>query len=359
MQGSMNAVLPDDIVDVETTMRAGQVGACARLFRLAKRSGAAPQTKADWRLHFFSWLGHPDYRLSGHKPNDGGVIRYFEDLAKIGVVATHEQQAWYEVKQREQGDKMLQEYPSIIDECDKAMVSGAIYPELARMRMEGRVRQFPVERGYPLCVYFDLGTEDGLAAWAIQKMPMDILVHAWSSGDGVGAVGAVDIVRRWAQELGPVAAVFVPHDADIRDKGSGKSFRTQMIEPGMLPASMVYVVPRTPDVWVGVGEVRRRMTRMWFASRCDVNVRQGETELPSGIGRLEGYRKNDRGLVHKDLCCHTADALRTFGEADSLGMVDSIAGAGSLTTPFNQDKSGRFARDVQVKAVRATMGMRL
>jgi len=358
MQGSMNSVLPNDIIDVETTMRAGATGACARLFTLAKKSGSTPETAADWRLHFYPWLGHPDYSLPGKKPMDGDVIKYFADLAAQGIHATPEQQAWYEVKKREQGDKMFQEFPSLIDECDKAMVRGAIYPELARLRMAGRVRDFEVEPAYPLCVYFDLGTEDGLAAWAVQKMPMDILVHGWSSGEGLGAVGAVEIVRQWGRELGPITAVFIPHDADIRDKGSAKSFRTQMIEPGMLPSSMVHVVPRTPDVWVGVNEVRKRLNRMWFAKRTDVTKQVGAVEQPSGLGRLEGYRKNDRGLIHKDLCGHTADALRTFGEADALGMIEAVCGAGSIVVPYNQPASKHSRHGGQVQQARAIMGMR-
>lgn len=363
MQGSVNAVLPTDIVDVETTMRAGQVGACARLFKLAKRLAGKNLTIADWRLHFFSWLGHPDYRLPGAVPTDGDVIQYFADLwrehkiylcARFGFTngVPIDRQAWYEAKRREQGDKMFQEYPSTIDECDKAMVKGAIYPELASLRMRGRVREFEVEKGYGICAYFDLGTEDALAAWLIQKTPMDILVHDWSAGEGLGAVGAVEIVQGWARKHGPISAVFVPHDADYRDKGSGRSFRSQMSDPGLLPAAMVKVVPRTPDVWVGVGEVRKRIKRMWFHTRVDQAVRHGEEELPGGLGRLEGYRKKDNGLIQKDLCEHTADAMRTYAEADALGMIEAACSAGYSNVPFNNTGTA------PQQQVRAIMGMR-
>ncbi len=372
LQGSINAALPDDTIDVETTMRAGQLGACSRLFSLAKSSAGKALLQTSWRLHFFSWLGHPDYKLLGRAPTNGDVVKYFADLwdsdgdwlrvvygFKDGVPL--ERQAWYEEKQREQGEKMFQEFPSTITECDKAMVHGAIYPELAKLRFKGRVRDFDVDKGYPLCAYFDLGTEDGLAAWLIQKMPMDIMIHAWRSGDGLGADGAVEFVREWSRDIGPIAAVFIPHDADIRDKGSAKSFRTQMVEPGKLPSHTVHVVPRIPDPWTGIGEVRRRMQRMWFHTRCDVKQRFGETELPSGLGRLEGYRKKDNGLIQKDLCCHTADALRTFGEADALGMIEAACSGGSVRVPFNNGNGGTFTQyglGGQVQQVRAIMGMR-
>lgn len=369
LQGSINAALPEDIIDVETTMRAGQLGVCARIFKLAKESVGSELLITSWRLHFFSWLGHPNYRLSGRVPGNGDVVKYFADLWRTdgdwlrrvygftdGVPL--DRQAWYEQKQREQGEKMFQEFPSTITECDKAMVHGAIYPELAKLRFAGRVRDFAVERGFPLCAYFDLGTEDGLACWLVQKMPLDILIHAWRSGDGLGADGAVAMVREWAIEHGPIAAVFIPHDADIRDKGSAKSFRTQMVEPGKLPVHMVHVVPRTPDTWVGISEVRRRIPRMWFHPRCDVKQQAGDAELPSGLGRLEGYRKKDNGLIQKDLCCHTADALRTFAEADALGMIEAATSGGSVRVPYNSESSGEHTQYGPRQQVRAIMGMR-
>lgn len=369
LQGSINAALPDDIIDVETTMRAGQLGACSRLFSLAKSCVGRPLLQTSWRLHFFSWMGHPAYMLPGRQPDNGDVVKYFADLwktdgdwlrvtygFKAGVPL--DRQAWYEEKQREQGEKMFQEFPSTIVECDKAMVHGSIYPEIAKLRFGGRVRDFPVDTGYPLCAYFDLGTEDGLAAWAVQKMPMDILIHAWRSGDGLGADGAVAMVREWSRDIGPIAAVFIPHDADIRDKGSAKSFRTQMVEPGKLPVHTVHVVPRTPDVWVGIAEVRRRMPRMWFHSRCDVKQQAGDIELPSGLGRLEGYRKRDNGLIQKDLCCHTADALRTFGEADALGMIEAACSGGSQRVQYNPQSGGAFTQYGPAAQIRAIMGMR-
>lgn len=73
-RGSINAVLPEDIVDVETTMRGGRTGPCYDLFRLAKESVGRAMTAADWRLHFFSWLNHPDYRLLGQEPHNAEVI---------------------------------------------------------------------------------------------------------------------------------------------------------------------------------------------------------------------------------------------------------------------------------------------
>lgn len=359
LQGSINAVLSTGIVDIETTMRAGQSGACARLFKLAKahagRDHAGELGAIEWRLHFFSWLGHPDYRLAGRRPDKGETLDYFAKLKDQGIVATDEQQAWYESKQLEQGEKMFAEYPSTIEECDKATVAGAIYPQIATLRAQGRVRAFNLEPGYPLFVFSDLGVDDNLALILLQPTPKDINWLDYEAGTSMGAMGVVQTVQRWQREHGDIHGVFVPHDADTRDKGSSLSFRSQMSGPGLLLPSMIHVVPRCSDIWAGIDEVRRRLPRVWVHSRCDREVSLSDgTSLPSALGRLEGYRKRiTKGLlvtsepVH-DICSHLADAWRNYAEADSLGMVKAKASV----TPRS------YAGAESVRAVRALTGRR-
>jgi len=332
--GSINAVLPGDIVDVETTMRGGRVGPCYDLFRLAKESVGRPMTAADWRLHFFSWINHPDYRLLGQEPHNAEVIRYFRKLREEhGLDIPLDRQAWYEKKRREQGDDMLQEFPTTIEECDMAVVLGAIYPQLASVRAQGRVRAFNPEPHLPLYTFWDCGG-DSLAGWLIQPTAKDINILAWSADAGGGAAGLVAQVRRWEAAHGLIAKSYVPHDAHQTDKGSNKSFYTQMIEAG-LKAAQIQVVPRIPDVWTGIGYVRRLLPQCWFHTRCDIETESSGDKLPSALGRLENYRRalnkaTGHYLDHplKDgLCDHTADALRTFAEASALGLIPTFSTA--------------------------------
>jgi hypothetical protein len=114
----------------------------------------------------------------------------------------------------------------------------------------------------------------------------------------------------------------------VADRGSGLDFVKQLVGCGIAESS-VAVVPRTPDVWMGIGEVRKRLPRMWFHPRCDAEIVSGDTRLPGGVARLEGYRraKNSgtgqlRAMPLKDdVCDHVADALRYFCEADAASMV--------------------------------------
>ncbi len=229
---------------------------------------------------------------------------------------------------------MCQQYPTTIDECDLAIVVGAIYPEMISVRASGRVREFPVERNCPLWTFRDLGTGDNVAGWLVQETGRDISVIDWSAAEGIGAAGVAQVLTRWTREHGILSGIFIPHDAEIREKGSGLSYRQQLIAAGV-PANAITVVPRTPNVWVGIDKARLLLPRMWFHSRCDRTVVVNGQKLPGGISRLEGYRKvpnaagGVKGQPFKDgLCDHTADALRTYAETRRLSLLKAAFGTG-------------------------------
>ncbi len=344
-RGSMNAVPPSGRTTIETTMEGGRLGACWEIFSMAKAAaGKQDKTILDWQLHFFSWLGHPSYVLPGCRPINPDTLKYFKELhGKYGDwLQQHfgyrevplDRQAWWEGKKQTLRDEMCQQFPTVIDECDMAVTVGAIFPEMTGVRARGQIndRVF-VERGLPLYSFWDLGTEDNVAGWLIQECAREINVIDWSAGEGVGAAGVADVMRRWALEHGQISAHFLPHDADTREKGSGLSYRQQLASC-QIPMSITYVVPRTPQVWIGIDEVRALIPRMWFHVRCDQDVRSRNGDrLPSGVARLEGYRKSlnpiggIKGVPLKDgICDHTADAMRTYAEAKKLNLLAAASG---------------------------------
>jgi hypothetical protein len=332
-RGSINAVPPGGIVDIETTMEGGRFGLCYHYFQLAKETCGKALSPADWKLHFFSWLGHPSYRLKGRVAGNAETFRYFAELREAyGVVVDAEQMAWYEARRRELQDEIWQQYPTVIDECDKALVVGAIFPEMGSVRLQGRVRDYPLEPGLPVFSFWDLGSSDNMAGWLIQPTPKDINVFAWCCGEGAGAAGVAEVIRAWEREYGAIAGHFLPHDANITDKGSGLTYLRQLVACG-IPAHIITVVPRTPDVWTGINETRKRLPRLWFHSRCDKEVVAPDGQrLPGGVGRLEGYRKHintatgtTRAMPVGDICSHSADGLRTFAEADALDRIPTAA----------------------------------
>ena len=333
-RGSINAVPPTGIVDIETTMEGGRVGLCYKYFKLALAAcGEERLTPADYRLHFFSWLGHPSYALPGCRPARGEALDYFRRLeAEHGITVPLERQAWWERRFLELGEEIFQQYPTVIEECDRAVVAGAIYPQMTALRSQGRVRDFEPEPGLPIFTFWDLGSGDNSAGWLIQPGPRDINVLGWAAGEGMGAPGMAGVIRGWERDFGVLAGHYLPHDANITDKGSGITYLRQLQQAG-IPSNLITVVPRTPRVWAGIGEVRKLLHRVWFHSRCDVAPLSVDgDELPSGVARMEGYRKIPRatGVTASeplpDICSHTADAFRTFAEASAQHLISARTG---------------------------------
>ena len=328
-RGSINAVPPDGIIDIETTMEGGQFGECYLLFQMAMENIGKENTMLDWQMQFYSWVNHPSYILPGAKPQREDTKKYFAKIkADHGLDVPLDRQAWYEKKKREQGEDMFQQFPTVVEDCDRQIIPGQIFPEMKTVRSQGRVREFNQEVGHPRFTCWDLGSSDNMAGWEVQPAGKDHNFLAWCAGEGAGAAGVADVIRRWAGERGPFAGHLVPHDANIHDKGSGLTFVDQMVECG-IPREMITVVPRIPDMWVGVGEVRKVLNNVYFHTRCDEPIVQiTGAKLPSGVQRIEGYRKkidNSTSIMRDihvhDLCSHTADALRTYAEALSRDLV--------------------------------------
>lgn len=332
-QGSFNAVPPSGIIDIETTMEGGPIGECYDIFALGMNARGRELTALDWKLHFFPWFNHPSYILPGHVPKKAETERYFRELkAKHNVTIPLDRQAWYELKSAEQKESMFTQFPSTAEECVRSTTKDPIYPEIVQLRLQGRVKDFGHERNLPLYTSWDLGVSDFTSGWVLQPSGRDMLVLAWWEGEGHGAAGLADVIRGWEGMFGRKFAMhYLPHDANIRDKGSGRTYVDQLVAAG-IPRHSIRIVPRTPDLWAGINDVRDLLPKCWFHTRTDEKRKStdGQKDLPSGLQCLEGYRKQPptpggvlRPMPLHDACSHSADAFRTFGEAWASGIVST------------------------------------
>lgn len=336
-RGSLNAVGKNGIIDVETTMEGGPYGIAYDMFKLALDMEGQELSPMDWRLHFFPWYGHPSYVLAGHEPKDKRTFDYAAELReKYGIELPPERWAWYEAKRREQGDDIWTQFPTVPDECVRSVVTGQIYPQIITLRSQRRVTQLAIEPQYPLYTFWDIGVSDATACWLGQMPGRDVLWHDYYEGSGHGASGAADVIRRLEQKHGrPIARHFFPHDVDYRDKGSGKTYRQQLVEAG-IPNELIATVPRSHNLWDGINDVRDRIPRMWFSLACAEDWMGDDGEKhPSGLGCLEGYRlapRTSTGIIRDmplhDHCSHGADAMRTYAQADDAGMIRPATMAG-------------------------------
>jgi hypothetical protein len=347
VRGSMNAVPSGGYVHVETTMEGGRIGECYDLFKLAMKSqGSNDLTVMDWKLHFFSWLRHPSYRLPGKEPQDQVTKDYFAKLTKeygaefeskysfAGGIVPLERQAWYEKKKREQKGNMYQQFPTVAAELDNANVTGQIYPEITRLRAAGRVKAFEAEPNVPLIIHGDLGSGQNSAFWLTQVTHNQYSFLDCEFGYGKGAVGLAKLWRKWKQDFPncEIAQILLPHDANTHDKGSGVTYVENLVNCGV-PRNVITVVPMTGKLWNGIELVQNLLPLSWFHTRTDTEIEEDNglatIKKPSGLGRLENYRRSpdtrsglDRsGTPLGDICSHAADGVRTLAEALANHLV--------------------------------------
>ncbi len=340
INGAFNSMTPGNVRNIESTHEGGKAGEHYRLLNAAMRMDDARLTSIDSRFHFFPWHEDTRYVL----PHDGRALRpeiteYFTRLEKeAGIRCTAEQMLWYDRKHQEQGHGMKKEFPSTAGEAFEAVHEGAIYGrQMADLRAAGRVADFSAEAHLPLFTFWDIGLSDYTAVWLVQPVGRWFLVLDWYEAEGMPGSAMPDQMRRWEAKWNrPIAAHFLPHDAETRDRGTGKSYVAELRAAGL---GRTVVVPRTPDRWLGIGYVRDVLPHCWFhRTHCDTSRNRDGTphaaddsqeDYPSGVACLEGYQRDTgaaagqrlREMPKHDLFSHSADAFRTFGEAWRRGMV--------------------------------------
>ncbi len=336
--GSINAVPPGGEVTIETTHEGGKTGVSYEFARLAMDCTAAGiNSPLDWRFFFFPWYEHPSYRVGGSRRLDPKTEAYFAELReRHGIAVSAEQQAWYEAKRREQREAMYREFPSTPDEAFRAIMSGAIYPQMLTLRANACIINFEPDRIAPLFACWDLGVSDYTAIWLVQISGREILWLDWHEDEGKGVGHYAEVIRAWERQYGKVVGThFLPHDADTRERGSGKSCVQHLVEAGLAKHTLK-VVPRTPDIWRGINILRDLLPRSVFHLRCDQpRVDPTGRERLSGVGCLEAYHSlptSASGIVREDPAhdesSHTADAARTFAEAWDRGLVEGRTAGG-------------------------------
>lgn len=352
INGAFNAMTPGNVRNIESTHEGGKAGEHYRLLQQAMRNDDTNLTSVQSRFHFFPWWQDPRYRLdpSRHRIRQE-IVDYFARLERDHrITCDAGQMLWYDHKEQEQGHGMKKEFPSTPGECFEAIAEGSIYgSQMADLRATNRIVDFGMEANRPIFSFWDIGLSDYTSVWLIQPVGRWFLVLDWFEAEGISGSEMPNRMLAWeAKWRKPIAGHFVPHDANTRDRGNGKTYLTQLQEGGL---NNVRVVPRTPDVWLGIGYVRDVLPHCWFhKTHCDTsrsrdgrpfNPSEGVEDFPSGVACLEGYSKDIgaaagmrlREMPKHDLFSHSADAFRTFAEANARGMIHTSSTSGPIEKP--------------------------
>lgn len=328
IQGTLNAVPITGFIVIESTMRSA-VGPAYDLFKLALSKSGQQLSPLDWKFMFFPWFNHPSYRTPVIDEINETTRRYALSLKiKHNIDLTEEQLAWYQYKSKEQGRFMKNEFPSVPEECIQSQGYGAIYPEMTTLRSKNRVTDLAIDRNYPLYVSADLGISDRTAMWIVQFSGRDILWHRFYMSGGHGAAGTAQQILKWEKDLNIVFnKILLPHDANTRDRGSGKTYVSQLNEAG-LSNNRLTVINRTANVWDGINWFRDNIDRMYFDVACDKPTFDARGEsIISGLNCLEAYKTNpnipDSPYHDKNGISDACDAARTFSQAVINGIVSN------------------------------------
>jgi hypothetical protein len=156
-------------------------------------------------------------------------------------------------------EKYAQEF-----ECSfEAAVIGAYFGKLmARADAEGRIAAVPYDPAAPVWTSWDLGVRDATAIWFAQVIGREIRIIDYYEASGVD-------LGHYVRELNARPYVYaghiVPHDAQARELGTGKS-RLEVLASLRLKNLQIAPMHRLED---GINAVRVFLPKCWFdAERC-------------------------------------------------------------------------------------------
>lgn len=305
---------------IETTWKGGKGGDLWKIMDTAMKTLPEHHTSEDWHLFFFPWWGDPSYSLEGDVSQIPKEVNKYLDETERAIsevqgkpfLFSQPQRLWYFKVAWAKGLFRFEEYPSLLEECFKAPIEGAIYGDLIdRLRVSGRIRPAEVDRSALVHTAWDLGSPINRVIWYFQVVAAEIRVidcdmdNDWNT---------VDLVANMLAKGYPYGFHYLPHDAQATQK-SGITIAYELDKVGL---KNTRTVPQTNDPWIGINHLRQLLPRFTF--RLPVCER--------GVEALSCYhtkRETSSGIaidlpVH-DWSSHAADALRTLAEAELAGMI--------------------------------------
>lgn len=185
-----------------------------------------------------------------------------------------------------------------------AAILGAFYAiEMATVRKEGRICEIDPVLTQPVHTAWDLGVGDDTSIWWFQVVGTQIYVLDHYAASGVGLEHYLTQIEKREDEHKWIRGIdYVPHDAKIKEWGTGKTRVETMQTLGLKP--MLVPLAAVDD---GINAVRRMLPLCVFHPRTEVG----------GISALEQYRrewddekKAFRASAVHDWTSHPADAFR-------------------------------------------------
>lgn len=271
--GAFQAVGKDNKITIESTAE-GRTGLFYEIWRKAEELQLLdkPLTPMDFQAIFISWVEDNDCQLDFEVDIPDDLQKYFEQVnKKLGIELTPQQEWWYTKKREELGDDIKQEYPTTSEEAFSASKDGSYYSKLYRDHIvkQKRLVNGLFDSNLTVNVAMDLGINDTMVLIFYQTYrgltgPELRIIDEYHN-EGEGLEHYVRVMESKANSLGyRYKDVFVPHDAKVRELGTGKSRLAILRELGV----NAKVLPST-SVQDGIELVRKWIKYMWIDDRLN------------------------------------------------------------------------------------------
>lgn len=326
VSGALNTVEAGQFVFIESTGEAGRWGKFFEMCQIAETAQAAgrPLTKMDYKFFFSAWWEDPGYQLAEAVPIDNEMAKYFKSLEdEHEIKLSQPQQFWYAKKSVEQGEKMKQEYPSVSEEAFHLDMEGLIFgKQMSRARSEGRVTDIPHASGSPVYTFWDLGRNDCMAIWFMQRVGFANRFIDYYVNSGMDLESYIPVLREKAEKRGFVyGTMYLPHDASVVDltRRDNKSRADVM----RLYGFSVIIVPKIEHKWNAIEAARQSLSTCYFDEQHCSNTSEPKK---GGLQALEGYKREYSDKLGTTLrvpqhnwASNGADAFQQF----ATGFADS------------------------------------
>lgn len=251
--------------------------------------------KKGWAVWIGTPKGHNSFYEVWNKAQ--GDPEWFALRLKASETGIIDRQELIEARQSMSEDQYRQEWETDFE----AAIIGAYYGrEMREAEEEGRICSVPYDKSAQVHVSFDLGIGDATSMWFSQTVGKEIHVIDFYESSGVGLDHYAKVLRDKPYLYGDI---LLPHDAEAKELGTGKSRVEVLSELGVRNTR---IVPKL-SVEDGIQAVRMMLGRVWF----------DRNKCTQGVECLKQYRAefDEKNKVLKsrplhDWSSHAADSFR-------------------------------------------------
>jgi phage terminase large subunit len=186
-------------------------------------------------------------------------------------------------------------------ECSfEAAILGAYFgKELAEVERAGRIVELQYDRELLVHTAWDLGIGDSTAVWFFQVSGSELRIIDHYENHGQGLPHYVGVLESKPYKYGDD---WVPHDAKVRELGTGRTRLETLISMGRKPR----IVP-DHRIMDGINAARMSLAACWFdGDKC----RDGIEALRQYRSDFDEKLRTFKDAPKHDWTSHTADAFR-------------------------------------------------